>query len=141
MRNRYPDTHEKSTKNQSVTEWYRCSKCGAMDKNLERLCWHEMEAVEYLNYWVWDTVIWKQSLREFKGDCKIVHFCFDFVRSHARCGCYSIIYLRFRVVQMKQVGYKLSILWCLIAGGRESNCKFREKNPSSSFNYYKRMTQ
>ena len=47
MRNRYPGTHEKSTKNQSVTEWYRCSKCGAIDKNLERLCWHEMEAVEY----------------------------------------------------------------------------------------------
>ena len=36
------------------------------------------------------------------------HFCFDFVRSHARCGCYSIIYLRFQVVQIEQVDCKIS---------------------------------
>ena len=39
------NTHEKSTKNQSVTEWYRCGKCGAMDKNVE-YC-HEVKATEY----------------------------------------------------------------------------------------------
>ena len=39
--------HDKSIKNQSVTEWYRCSKCEAMDKNVECWCCHEVEAVEY----------------------------------------------------------------------------------------------
>ena len=42
-----PNTHEKSTKKHSVTECYRCNKCGAMDKNVECLCYHEVEAVEY----------------------------------------------------------------------------------------------
>ena len=41
------NTHEKSTKNQNVTEWCRCSKCGAMNKNVDGLCCHENEAVEY----------------------------------------------------------------------------------------------
>ena len=35
--------HEKS----SVTEWYRCGKCGAMDKKLECLRYHEVKAVNY----------------------------------------------------------------------------------------------
>ena len=30
-------------------------------------------------------------------------FCFDFVRSHARCSCCSIDFLHFQVVQIKQV--------------------------------------
>ena len=34
-------------------------------------------------------------------------FCFDFVRSHARCGC-SIVCLRCQVVQIKQVDFKVS---------------------------------
>ena len=42
-----PNTHEKSTKNQSATEWYRWGKCGAMDKDAECLCCHEVKAVEY----------------------------------------------------------------------------------------------
>ena len=39
-------THEKSTKNQSVTEWYKCVKCGAMDKNVECFSCHKVEAVK-----------------------------------------------------------------------------------------------
>ena len=35
-------------------------------------------------------------------------FCFDFVRSDVRCGCYSIVSLRFQVVQIKQVDCKMS---------------------------------
>ena len=35
-------------------------------------------------------------------------FCFDFVRSHARCGCCSIVCLRFHVVQIKQADCKMS---------------------------------
>ena len=42
-----PITHEKLTKNQSVTEWYRCGKGEAIDKYLDCLCCHEVEAVEY----------------------------------------------------------------------------------------------
>ena len=34
-------------KNQSVTEWYRCGKCGAMHKKLECLHYHEVKAVNY----------------------------------------------------------------------------------------------
>ena len=30
-----PNTHEKSTKNHSVTELYRCDKCGGINKNVE----------------------------------------------------------------------------------------------------------
>ena len=41
------NTHEKSTKDKSVTEWDRCGKCGTMDKNVECLCCHKVEAVEY----------------------------------------------------------------------------------------------
>ena len=41
------NTYEKSTRNQSVIEWYRCGKCGAMNKNVECLCYHEVEAVGY----------------------------------------------------------------------------------------------
>ena len=42
-----PNRHEKSTKNQSVTEWYRYGKCGTIDRNVECSCCHEVEAVEY----------------------------------------------------------------------------------------------
>ena len=39
--------HEKSTKNQRVTEWYRYGKGGARDKNVECLHCHKVEAIEY----------------------------------------------------------------------------------------------
>ena len=42
-----PNTIEKPTKNQSLTGWYVCGKRGAMGKNVECLCCHEVEAVEY----------------------------------------------------------------------------------------------
>ena len=38
----------------------------------------------------------------------LVLFCFDFVCSHARCGCCSIVCLRFQFVQAKQVDCKMS---------------------------------
>ena len=44
MGSNIPNTHEKSTKNQSVTEWNRCGKYGAMDKNVE--CCDEAEAMD-----------------------------------------------------------------------------------------------
>ena len=38
---------ENQQKNQNVTEWYRCDKCWAMDKNVECLRCHEVEVFEY----------------------------------------------------------------------------------------------
>ena len=43
-----PNKHEKSTKNQSITEWYIYGKCRAMGKNVESLYCHQVEAVEYI---------------------------------------------------------------------------------------------
>ena len=44
--------------NQSVTEWYRCGKCGSMDKIAECLCRNKVEAGEYLELLgVWHMVI------------------------------------------------------------------------------------
>ena len=43
-----PNKHEKSTKNQSITEWYIYGKCRAMGKNVACLYCHQVEAVEYI---------------------------------------------------------------------------------------------
>lgn len=45
-----PILQEKLTKNQIVTEWYRCGKYGAMDANVvdnECLCCHQVKAIAY----------------------------------------------------------------------------------------------
>ena len=34
--------------------------------------------------------------------------CFDFVCSHARCACCSIVCLRFQVMEVKQTGWKIN---------------------------------
>ena len=42
-------------------------------------------------------------------------FLFDFVHSYARCGCCSIVCLRFQVAQIKQVDCKMSTkMWTII---------------------------
>ena len=40
-------THRKSRKIQSVTDWYRCGKCDAMDPNVECLSCGEVEPLKY----------------------------------------------------------------------------------------------
>ena len=45
---------------------------------------------------------------QFECDATWFCFCFDFVRSYARCGCCSIVCLRFQFVQIKQVDCKMS---------------------------------
>ena len=42
-------------------------------------------------------------------ECDVTWFCscFDFVGSHARCGCCSIVRLDFQVLQIKQVDCKI----------------------------------
>ena len=45
---------------------------------------------------------------QFECDVTWFRFCFNFVCSHARCGCFSVVCLRFQVVQIKQVDYKMS---------------------------------
>ena len=49
-----------------------------------------------------------RTCSEFECDVTWLCFYFDFVRSHARCSCCSIVCLRFQVVQIKQVNCKLS---------------------------------
>ena len=41
-------------------------------------------------------------------ECDVTFFLFDFVRSHVRCGCCSLVYLHFEVMQIKQVDCKMS---------------------------------
>ena len=46
---------------------------------------------------------------QFEYDVTLVFlFLFDFVHSDARCGCCSIVCLRFQVMQIKQVDFKMS---------------------------------
>ena len=47
---------------------------------------------------------------QFEGDMTLflLWFCFNFFHSHARCGCCSIVCLRFQDVQLKQVDWKMS---------------------------------
>ena len=47
---------------------------------------------------------------QFESDVTWFCFCFDFVLSHARCGCCSIVCLRLQVVQIKQVDCKVSTI-------------------------------
>ena len=51
-----PNTHEKSTKNQKISELYRCGKCGAMDKSVECLHCHEVKSEEYFELLDMNTV-------------------------------------------------------------------------------------
>ena len=49
--------------------------------------------------------LWTKSNNRRRGqfECNVTwfYFCFDFVRSHTRCGCCSIVCLRFQLVQLK----------------------------------------
>ena len=53
----------------------------------------------------------------------LIWFCywFDFVRSHARCGCCSIVSLLFQVVQKKKKKKKK----------KKVDCKMSTKNPNN----------
>ena len=44
---------------------------------------------------------------QFECDMTLFRFCFDFVRSLVRYGCFFIVCLRFQVVQIKQVDCKM----------------------------------
>ena len=55
--------------------------------------------------------LWTKSNNRTRGqyECDVwLGFVFDFVRSYARCGCCSVVCLRFQVVQIKQVDCKTS---------------------------------
>ena len=55
--------------------------------------------------------LWAKWNNRMRGqfECDVTWFCscFDFVRSHARCGCCSIVRLDFQVLQIKQVDCKI----------------------------------
>ena len=56
--------------------------------------------------------LWARSINRMRGQFKYevtwFLFCFNFVGSNARCGCRTIVCLRFQVVQIKQVDCKMS---------------------------------
>ena len=58
--------------------------------------------------------LWAKSNNRTRGKFEygvalFIIFLFDFVYSHARCGCCSIVCLRLQVTQIKQVDCKISI--------------------------------
>ena len=55
-------------------------------------------------------LLWAKSNNRTRGqfECDVTFFFFDFVHSHAQCGCCSIACLLFQVAQIKQVDYKMS---------------------------------
>ena len=54
--------------------------------------------------------LWATSNYRTRGqfECDMFCFCFDFVHSHSRWGCCSIVCLRFQDVQIKQVDCKVN---------------------------------
>ena len=54
--------------------------------------------------------LWAKSNYRTRGqfECDMFCFCFDFVHSHSRWGCCSIVCLRFQDVQVKQVDCKVN---------------------------------
>ena len=50
-----PNTRETSRKSQSVTEWCKCGKCGAMHTNVE--CFGALKLWDTFSYRIWDTMI------------------------------------------------------------------------------------
>ena len=54
--------------------------------------------------------LWVKLNKRTRGQFEygVTWFCTDFVRSHARCDCCSIICLHFQVVKIKQVDCKMS---------------------------------
>ena len=57
--------------------------------------------------------LWVKSNKRTRGQFEydvlyLFLFWFDFVHSHARCGCFSIVCLRFQVMQIKQINWKMS---------------------------------
>ena len=63
--------------------------------------------------------LWAKSNNRRCGqfECNVTwfHFCFDFICSYVQCGCFSIVCLRFQVVQIKQGDCKMSSkMWIII---------------------------
>ena len=73
QRTNIPNTHEKSTKNQSVTEWCRCGKYGVMDKKCHFLPQSRSRGIVWIiGYDIrWFECSHSESL---KAACEIVHF-------------------------------------------------------------------
>ena len=113
------------------------------EPNINILLTRNLPFDSYLRKWSHSLhCLWAKSNNRMRGqfeyDVTWFCFCFDFVRSHARCGCCSIVCLRFQVVQIKQIDFKLSTLLCLNVWGVK--LQIFGKKPWSSSNYYKIMT-
>ena len=92
------------------------------ERNINKLLTRNFPSDSYVRQWshplhcLWDKLNNKMC-GQFECDVTWFCFCFDFVRSHVRCGCCSKVCLHFQVVQIKLVGCKLSTLLCLFKGG------------------------
>ena len=51
---------------------------------------------------------------QFECDVNWFCFCFDFVRSQARCDCCFIVYLRFQVVEIRLIAKWVLKMWIII---------------------------
>ena len=69
--------------------------------------WHWSFPLMMPFYFSW-TKLHNRTCVQFEGDVTWFCFCFDSVRSHAPCGCCSIVCLRFQVLQIKQVDCKMT---------------------------------
>ena len=88
-----------------------------VEPNINTLLIRNLPFDSYIRQWSYLLMmslhcLWAKSNNRARGQfkCNMVWFCFcvDFVYSHARCGCCCIVYLLFQVVQIKQVGCKMS---------------------------------
>ena len=56
--------------------------------------------------------LWAKSNNRMRGqfecDMNLFCSCFNFDRSQARYGCCSVVYLRFQVVQVKQIDWTMN---------------------------------
>ena len=65
---------KKKKKSQSVTECTDVVNVEQWTKNMSACVPTKSKSRNTVNYWVWDTVMWMQILKEFKAACELVHF-------------------------------------------------------------------
>ena len=116
--------------------WSNCSGCPIFIFLLKKngfAPWQGIMLVQKLIYYWQDSELnvrqWSHSLmrplhclwaksndrKQVQFECDVMWFCFcfDFVRWHARCGCCSMVCLRFQVVQKNPKKTRLIAKWVL----------------------------
>ena len=108
------------------------------EPNINILLTRNLPFHSYVRQWSQSLIIplhylWAKSNNRTRGqfhcDATWFCFCFDFVHSHTRWGCCSIVCLSFQVVQIKLIDCKLSTLLCLNVLGGGFKLQIFLKNP------------